>query len=92
MILMICRWARWLDEWLQERLGRPYNVILGIGLVTEIVQQIAGLGPKLRSAPTALQTILVLAVEFALLLHQLGALSHHVERRRARRAGVSDHK
>jgi hypothetical protein len=86
MIVMICRWAARLDEWLQNRLGRPYNFLLGVGLVTEIVQQIAGLGPRLRSAPTALQSVLLLAVECALLLHQIGALSHHVERRRVRRA------
>jgi hypothetical protein len=37
MIVRICRWALWLDEWLQARLGRPYNFLLGVGLVTEIV-------------------------------------------------------
>ncbi len=85
MILQLCRWASWLDAWLQARLGRPYNIILGVGLVGEIVDQIVHLGPKLQSAPTILRTILTLVVEFALLLHQLGALSHHIDRRRTRR-------
>jgi hypothetical protein len=85
MILMICRWARQLDEWLQQRLGRPYNFVLGVGLVTEIINQMRQLGPKLHSAPTVIGAVLTLAVEFALLLHQVGALSHHIERRRAAR-------
>jgi hypothetical protein len=85
MFYTICLWARRLDEWLQERLGRPYNFILGVGLVTEIIQQIANLGPKLVSAPTVVRTVLVLAVELALLLHQIGALTHHIERRRTGR-------
>ena len=90
MILQICRWALWLDEWLQTRLGRPYNVILGIGLVSEIVDQIVRLGPRLQSAPTVLRTLLVLTVEFALLIHQLGALSHHVDRRRRGRGRAQE--
>ena len=46
MILQISLWARWLDEWLQARLGRPYNALLGFGLVTEIVQQMSSLAPE----------------------------------------------
>jgi hypothetical protein len=86
MILMICRWARRLDEWLQARLGRPYNALLGFGLVVEIIEQAGRLPQKLESAPTVIRSVLVLAVEFALLLHQVGALSHHIERRRGARA------
>jgi hypothetical protein len=92
MILTICRWARWLDDWLQQHLGRPYNFVLGVGLVSEIISQISRLGPRLHSAPTVVGTLLILAVEFALLLHQIGALSHHIERRRARRGkGAAPH-
>lgn len=76
-----------LDEWLQTRLARPYNVILGIGLVSEIVDRITKLGERLHSAPTIARDILVLAVEFALLLHQVGTLSHHIEKRRTGRTG-----
>jgi hypothetical protein len=83
MILAICRWADALDEWLQSRLGRPYNLVLGIGLVTEIIGQIGKVGSQLGSAPHLARTIVILAIEFALLLHQLGALSHHLERRKA---------
>jgi hypothetical protein len=95
MILQIARWARWLDEWLQTRLGRPYNVLLGIGLITEIIEQVSRLPQKLESAPNLLRSALVLLVEFALLLHQIGALSHHVEhrglgRRRGGRAKPAD--
>jgi hypothetical protein len=80
------RWARWLDEWLQTKLGRPYNVILGIGLVSEIVDRISHLSVRLQP-DKIVRDALVLAVEFALLLHQIGALSHHIEHRRARRTG-----
>lgn len=86
MILQISRWARWLDEWLQARLGRPYNLLLGIGLVTEIIGQLGRLGQRLELAPSLLWTVLILLVEVALLLHQVGTLSHHIERRRDRRA------
>ena len=80
------RWARWLDEWLQTKLGRPYNVVLGIGLVSEIVDRISHLTVRLQP-DKIVRDALVLAVEFALLLHQIGALSHHMERRRGRRTG-----
>jgi len=83
MILQICRWARQLDEWLQTRLGRPYNFLLGFGLVVEIIEQAGRLPRRLESASTVIQSVLVLVVEFALLLHQIGALSHHVERRQS---------
>ena len=86
MIYQICLWAKRLDEWLQERLGRPYNFVLGVGLVSEIIQQSSRLGSTMRSAPSLIAALLILAVEFALLLHQIGALAHHIERRRARRA------
>jgi hypothetical protein len=83
MILYISRWARRLDDDLQQRLGRPYNVILGIGLITEIIEQFSHLREKLESAPNLLRLILVMGVEFALLLHQIGALSHHIDRRKS---------
>jgi hypothetical protein len=85
MILWICRWARRLDEWLQARLGRPYNALLGVGLVYEIVEQLGHIGTRLQSAPNLLRSLLILLVTFALLLHQVGALSHHIDRRRGGR-------
>ena len=90
MILMICRWARQLDEWLQARLGRPYNALLGFGLVVEIIDQAGRLPQRLESAPNMIRSVLILAVEFALLLHQVGALSNHIDRRRALRARAGD--
>ena len=83
MIVEIFRGARRLDEALQTRLGRPYNVLLGIGLVSEIVEQLSRAGERLGSAPNLVRLVLTLAVEFALLLHQIGALSHHIEHRRS---------
>ena len=81
MITRICRWALWLDEWLQARLGRPYNILLGIGLVSEILEQVGHVRERFNSAPTLLRSLLISLVSLALLLHQVGALSHHMERR-----------
>ena len=91
MILQISRWALWLDEWLQERLGRPYNFLLGVGLVFEIIEQAGHVRERLHSAPNLLRSLLILAVSLALLLHQVGALSHHMERRgRGRSRSAAD--
>jgi hypothetical protein len=85
MIMRICKWALWLDEWLQERLGRPYNFLLGVGLVFEIIEQAGHVRERLHSAPTLLRSLLIFMVSLALLLHQIGALSHHMERHGERR-------
>ena len=75
-----------MDQWLQTRLGRPYNALLGVGLVLEIIEQLGRLPERLGSAPNLIRSGLILVMAFALLLHQLGALSHHVDRRRGGRS------
>ncbi len=37
MIIEVLRTARYLDDKLKEKLGRPYHAALGIGLVWEII-------------------------------------------------------
>jgi hypothetical protein len=81
MIRRISAWALWLDTWLQERLGRPYNAILGVGLVIEIVRHIVLMAEHVRSADNLLHQVLPLLLETALLIHQVGALSHRFEAR-----------
>ena len=74
--------AAWrLDDWLQRRLGRPYNALLGIGLVTEIVRQASELPGRISSAHGVGAVVFPLMLESALLVHQLGALSHHAQNR-----------
>ena len=53
MIHSIALAAHRLDAWLQAHLGRPYNVLLGIGLTVEIIRRLvelpqhAVLGPQM---------------------------------------------
>jgi hypothetical protein len=82
MIYTVTRAAQRLDQWLQDRLGRPYNALLGIGLVIEIVRRLAEAPHKILDMQRILGSALVIVMELALLLHQVGALSHHIERRR----------
>jgi hypothetical protein len=79
--MKITQAALWLDTWLQEHLGRPYNALLGIGLVTEIVRQSVGLTAKISSVHAIAGQVLPILLEFALLVHQIGALSHRFENR-----------
>jgi hypothetical protein len=81
MIALIARLAYRLDQWLEQTLGRPYNVILGVGLVTEIVRRAVELPERLADRPRLIGEGLTMLMELALLIHQIGALSHHIERR-----------
>jgi hypothetical protein len=69
-----------IDTWLQERLGRPYNLVLGVGLIIEIVRRLSELPHHVESATHVLGVVLVVAFEIALLIHQIGALDHHFRR------------
>jgi len=83
MIGTITHAALRLDQWLQKRLGRPYNVLLGVGLIIEIVRRLAEIPDHVASIHRLASGALVVAMEMALLIHQVGALSHHVEHRKA---------
>jgi hypothetical protein len=90
MLATIAKGALRLDQWLEANLGRPYNALLGIGLVTEIVRQSFELSAKLHSTDDVVRLAFPLLLETALLIHQVGALSHRFEnrgegRRRGRR-------
>jgi hypothetical protein len=82
MISAITGAARALDLWLQEKLGRPYNMVLSIGLVGEIVHRLTELPKRVASASQMVPIVLVILFECALLIHQVGELSHHAEARR----------
>ncbi len=83
MLKPIARAALWLDNWLQSRLGRPYNALLGVGLITEVFRHIAELPAKFHLDRHLLAEAFAILFELALLVHQVGALSHRFEARRA---------
>jgi hypothetical protein len=84
MIHSIAVAAHRLDLWLQARLGRPYNALLGIGLTVEIIRRIGEL-PRHAALAPQLGVIVLIVMNLALLVHQVGELSHHTGRIRARR-------
>jgi hypothetical protein len=80
--------VRWLiklclviDTWLQSHLGRPYNAVLGVGLIIEIVRRLSELPHHVESATHVVGVALVVLFEIGLLIHQVGALDHHFRRR-----------
>ena len=87
MIGAIARGAYWLDTWLQEHAGRPYNALLGIGLVIEIIRGATELSERLHTTHDLTVPIFQIALGAALLIHQLGALSHRLEARGEGRRG-----
>lgn len=82
MIVQILHAARRLDRALGRRIGPAYNAILAVGLVIEIGRRIREIG---NIEYTGVIRVTVTIVFFAiLLLHQLGELAEHVDRRRER--------
>ena len=86
MLTWIAASAHRLDGWLQERFGRPYNALLGVGLVVEIIRRLQEAPRAFSSAGGGAGAIFALVVAAALLLHQVGALSPRLERRRREKA------
>ena len=76
--------ARRLDLWLGAMLGRPYHALLGFGIILEIVQRIREFEEKSFNTLGVVKTVLTIILFLALLVHQLGELSEHAERRRHR--------
>ena len=82
MLIAIVNAARNLDLWLGRTFGRPYHVLLAIGILTEIVQRIREMAEKPFADASAAKMILAILLFLALLVHQAGELSEHAERRR----------
>lgn len=85
MILEALRAARRLDQKLDEKLGRPYRVVLSIALIGEIVQQIKAFFALHFTLAHLGQLIFPLLVGLALLINQLGEMSQRMENRGAGR-------
>ena len=60
-----------LDAWLREHLGRPYNTILGIGLVLGILDSLHSLGDSVGSL-NLFKVAFTVAFQGALLVNQIG--------------------
>lgn len=85
MIVEILRGAQRLDAAVGRTLGPAYHAVLGIGLVVEIIRRLHELGELRDFDAGALRATLALALFGFLLLHQLGELGEHLDRRRSRR-------
>ena len=70
--------ARRLDECLRARIGRPYHVLLGVGLVVEIIKELREFGEVGTSAREVVGAALALLLFVALLIHQVGELHEHL--------------
>lgn len=80
MIVEIARAARRCDDYVAERLGRPYHAVLGAGLVVEIVERLRDFD-KVTERTGLLRIGFALAVYCLLLLHQVGELDERRQRR-----------
>jgi hypothetical protein len=86
VIQEILRPAYRLDSWLEARIGEPYRVVLGVGLVIGMVQSVRELPDKFGSGHGIAGEFLTLLLFAALLVNQLAELYQRVEARRERRA------
>jgi hypothetical protein len=85
MIGRIIVGAHWLDAWLQVHLGRPYRVVLAVGLVVGISASIHDLSRSVSSSTNILKIVGMVLFQLALLINQLAQFHEHRQRRRARK-------
>jgi hypothetical protein len=83
MLAGIARAARRCDEFIAERLGRPYHAVLGASLFAEIVERIRDFH-KVTDHANLLRIGVALVVFCLLLLHQVGELDERRQHRRER--------
>ncbi|HEY8004209.1 MAG TPA: hypothetical protein VIE16_08275 [Phenylobacterium sp.] len=89
MFRAITDWAAWLDQWLEINLGRPYNTVLSIGLVLEMISKIQTLPSTITHGRGQFGILFSLLVEAALLINQLGEFSHRRHKRRTQKAAAA---
>jgi hypothetical protein len=87
MLKAIALLAFRLDTWLEQRLGRPYNAALSVGLIAEVIHNLADMPAKLRFTEHLFWELFQTAFACILLVHQIGALSHRFQARDDRVAG-----
>jgi hypothetical protein len=78
-----------LDNWLHEKFGRPYGVVLTVGLILEIGHRMTEAPNRLFETSHVVQLVLLILLDAALLLHQLGELGERLSRRTNHRSEES---
>ena len=86
MINEVIHGAHRLDAWLREKLGRPYGVLLGVGLVLGIIASVKTLIHTAETTPDVLKVVAAIAFQIALLINQLAQFHEFREERKARKA------
>lgn len=81
MIGAVVRTALRLDLWFEEKLGRTYHIVMGIGLVSEIIHGVKEFDTRLGIGGNLMRTLVPVLVSALLLVHQVGSLSHLGKRR-----------
>jgi len=89
MFRAITDWARWLDQWLETNLGRPYNAVLTVGLVLEMINKLQTLPATITHGKGLIGILFSLVVEAALLINQLGEFSHRRHKLRSKKAAAA---
>lgn len=74
MIRFLTRPAARLDQWLHARLGRPYGVLLSIGLMVDIGHRVMDAPKHIQEKHRLIGEGLAIIMELALLLHQVGEM------------------
>lgn len=72
-----------LDAFLHKRLGRPYRILLTVGLITDIVHRILEAPKHVEHAHGWLAVALAVMLEVGLLIHQVGEIHERTSRRLA---------
>jgi hypothetical protein len=81
MLHALTQAAHRLDTWLQATLGRPYRALLSVGLVIEIVHRLTEMPNHLKEASSLAWGGLIIAMNLALLINQLGEMSVRIAAR-----------
>ena len=87
MIHTITRIAHSIDAWLRDRVGRPYTVILAIGLVYGIIASVKSLVHEAETRFDAFKLVVAVLFQLALLINQLAQFHDYRQARLARKAG-----
>jgi len=81
MIRPLLRAAHHLDGWLHDKLGRPYSVLLTVGLALELIHRVTELPEKAHELHRLAPLALFFVVNLGLLVHQLGELGERTAAR-----------
>ena len=85
MIGTLLHRAALIDGWLKRSLGRPYHLVLGAGLIVDIVSRCRDLLSASHSQATYFRLALFVVFGVLLLINQLAELSERILRRTDRR-------